>query len=82
VADGTRDPRKLSLRLRAEHEAIQAVHLDQGTVEWHRIYGRRAGVEGTISQGVRVAGLRRSRYCGHAKTHLQHVGIACAINLQ
>ena len=45
VADGTRDPRKLNLRPRAEHEAIQAARLDQGTAEWlrsierARIYG-------------------------------------------
>ena len=82
VADAARNPRKLSLRPRAEHEAIQAARLDQGTAEWRQTYNRRAGIEGTISQGVRVAGLRRSRYRGHAKTHLQHVGIACAINLQ
>jgi transposase len=82
VADAARDPRKLSLRPRAEHEAIQAARLAQGTTEWRLTYNRRAGIEGTISQGVRTAGLRRSRYRGHAKTHLQHVGIACAINLQ
>jgi len=30
---------------------------------------------------VRAFGMRRSRYIGLAKTHLQHVGIAAAINL-
>jgi transposase len=82
VPDGARNPRKLSLRPRAEHEAIQAARLDQETSAWRQIYDRRAGIKGTISQGVRVAGLRRSRYRGHAKTHLQHVATACAINLQ
>jgi transposase len=82
LADATRNPRKLTLRPRAEHEAIQAARLAQGTPEWRLTYNRRAGIEGTISQGVRVAGLRRSRYRGHAKTHLQHVATACAINLQ
>jgi len=38
-------------------------------------------VEGTISQAVRSFGLRRSRYIGHAKTHLQHVATAAAMNL-
>jgi hypothetical protein len=38
--------------------------------------------EGTFSQGVRCHGLRRSRYCGWAKSHLPNVAIACAINLQ
>jgi hypothetical protein len=44
-------------------------------------YQRRAGVEGTISQGVRTTGSRRTRYRGLAKTHLQHVAKASAINL-
>ncbi len=45
-----------------------------------RRYGRRAGIEGTISQGVRSFGLRRARYRGTAKAHLQHVATAVAIN--
>ncbi|MPR13591.1 transposase, partial [Microvirga tunisiensis] len=39
------------------------------------------GIEGTISAGVRVLHLRRSRYIGLTKTHLQHVLTAAAINL-
>lgn len=41
----------------------------------------RAGVEGTISQGVRAFGLRQTRYRGLAKTHLQHIATAVAMNL-
>lgn len=41
--------------------------------------------KGTISQGVRRVpsgrGLRRCRYCGLAKTTLQHLATAAAINL-
>jgi len=37
-------------------------------------------MEGTLSQGVRGFGMRRSRYGGLAKTHLQHVFIATAMN--
>ncbi len=44
-------------------------------------YSLRQGVEGTISQGVRAFGMRRSRYVGQRKTHLQHVALASAINL-
>jgi transposase len=44
-------------------------------------YAKRAGIEGTISQGTRSFGLRRSRYMGHMKTHLQHLLIAVAMNL-
>jgi len=46
-----------------------------------QVYSKRAGIEGTISQGVRVMGLRRSRYIGQEKTHLQHVATAAALNL-
>jgi transposase len=42
---------------------------------------RRAGIEGTISQGVRTCGLSRSRYIGEAKVHLQHVATPAAINV-
>ena len=42
---------------------------------------RRAGIEGTLSKAVRVNGLRRSRYIGAAKTHLQQVLTAADINL-
>ena len=41
----------------------------------------RAGIEGTLSQGVRRMGLRRARYDGLQKTHLQHVPTVAAINL-
>jgi adenine-specific DNA glycosylase len=52
--------------------------------EGRRVYAKRAGragIEGTISQGVRSFGLRRARYRGEAKAHLQHVATAVAINL-
>lgn len=45
------------------------------------IYRQRAGIEGTLSQGVRRSGLRQSRYIGLDKTHLQHIFIAIALNL-
>ena len=41
-----------------------------------------AGIEATISQGVRSVGMRRSRYRGLSKTRLQNIAIAAAINLQ
>nr|MBF6611616.1 transposase [Chloroflexota bacterium] len=42
---------------------------------------KRAGIEGTISQGVRVCSVRRARYMGLAKTRLQHLAVASSINL-
>lgn len=75
------EPRKLRLRPQAEHQAIQAVRQQQHTQQWKERYNVRAGVEGTISQAVRAFGLRRSRYKGLAKTHLQHLLTAVAINV-
>ena len=48
---------------------------------WQEHYHRRAGVEGTLSQGVRAFGMRRSRYIGLAKTGLQQVCIAVGMNV-
>ena len=72
--------RSVTLRPQAEHEALTAARQRQTTEEFAAEYARRAGVEGTISQGVRVCGLRRCRYVGALKTHLQHLLIAAAIN--
>jgi len=44
-------------------------------------YAQRAGVESAHAQGVRRSGLRRSRSLGLAKTHLQHILTAVALNL-
>ena len=41
----------------------------------------RAGAEGLLSQGVRAFALRQARYCGLARTRLQHLLIAAAMNL-
>jgi Transposase DDE domain len=63
------------------HEVLQAARQRQRTGEFKEQYVRRAGIEGTLSQGVRAFDLRRSRYMGLAKTHLQHILIATALNL-
>jgi transposase len=75
-------PRCLSLRQQQEHQVLTQVRQDQGSPVWRQRYRKRAGVEGTISQGVRVTGLRRTRYRGLAKTHLQHLASAAALNVQ
>jgi hypothetical protein len=43
-------------------------------------YARRAGIEGTIAQGVRSCKMRRSRYLGQPKTHLEHLMVTAAMN--
>ena len=71
----------MTLRPRELHEALQAARRQQETAEWKAEYAVRAGVEGTLSQGVRGFGLRRCRYLGLAKARLQHVATAAAINV-
>lgn len=73
--------RTLTLRPREQHEALQTARLRQRTSAFVQQYALREGIEATISQGVRAFGMRRSRYIGEEKTHLQHVGIAAAINV-
>jgi transposase len=74
-------PRQLTVRPQAYHEAIQAARQRQETAEFTAQYAQRAGVEGTHSQGVRRCGLRQARYRGLAKTHLQHLLTAVALNV-
>ncbi|MCA1667242.1 MAG: transposase, partial [Thermomicrobia bacterium] len=77
----TKAPRRsIAIRPRAQHEALQARRAQQGTESFAAEYARRAGIEGTISQGVRAFGLRRAKYIGAAKTHLQHLLTAAAID--
>jgi transposase len=73
--------RKLSVRPREIHNAILQARADQQTTTWRAKYGRRAGIEGAISQAVNVTGLRHARYRGLDKTHLQNVYSVVAINL-
>jgi transposase len=73
--------RSLAFRPKEQYIALQKARERQKTDEFKQAYARRSGVEGTISQGIRRSGLRRSRYVGRAKTHLQHIFTAVAINL-
>ncbi len=53
----------------------------QKTPEFCEAYAQRVEIESTHAQAIRRSGLRRARYRGLAKTHLQHVLTATAINL-
>jgi transposase len=77
----TKTSRSLKLHPQAQYQALQAARAWYASREGKQRYQRRAGVEGTLSQGVRAFGLRQTRYRGLAKTHLQHVATAAAINL-
>jgi transposase len=73
--------RSLSVRPEAYTRALQAARQRELTHDFTQQFTCRAGIEGTLSQGVRAFDLRRSRYCGLAKTALQHVLTAVALNL-
>ena len=75
-------PRHLSLHPYSQYEALEAARARFSSETGQDLYKRRAGIEGTLSQGVRTFGLRRTRYRGLPKTHLQHVAIAAAINME
>jgi transposase len=71
--------RRVGLPPQAQYEALQAAQTWYGSAEGKQGYKRRAGVEGTLSQGVRSYGLRCVRYRGLEQTHLQHVATAAAL---
>jgi transposase len=74
--------RTLVLRAAGRHQALQVARERQQTDNFKSLYSRRSGIEGTLSQGIRRSGLRRSRYVGPAKTHLQNLAIAVAMNIK
>jgi transposase len=74
-------PRQLTVRLQAHHEALQAARQRQEAPEFKAQYALRAGVESSLSQGIRRFDLRRSRYIGLARTHLQQLLNATAMNV-
>jgi transposase len=76
-----KNPRQVTFRPQAHHEAIQAARERQTTPEFKERYAKRSGIEGTISQGVRAFDLRVCRYLGREKTHVQHLLTAVAMNV-
>ena len=77
-----RKRRTVTLRNQPHYQALQAARQRETTTEFKEEYARRAGIEGTMSEGVRVHHLRRTRYIGLEKTHLQHLMTAVAINFK
>ena len=73
--------RQLTVHPREVHQAQIAARTIQSTKAFQARYALRAGVEGTIRQGVAVTGMRRARYRGLAKTHLEHTNAAVALHL-
>jgi transposase len=73
--------RQLTVWPREVHQAQLAARAAQTGPDWQARYAARAGVEGTIRQAVAVTGTRQTRYRGLAKTRLEHVFSAVALNL-
>jgi transposase len=73
--------RILTIQPEAETRALEKARRRAETKEYAKLYAQRAGIEGTISQTVRSSGLRRARYVGLSKTHLQHLVTAVATNV-
>jgi transposase len=73
--------RNVTFCLHAQYEALQQARATQNDEAFKRRYRARLGIEGTISQAVRAYELRRTRYLGLAKTNLQDIALAAAINL-
>ena len=67
-----RELRDLQVRVRAE----------QQTPEWKARYAVRSGVESTINEFAHGHSMRRCRYRGQPKAHLQHVLTAIAVNIE
>ena len=78
---GKREPRIIGLQEREHFEALHGARRHQETAAFRASYAARAGIEGTHAQAIRRCGLRRCRYAGLAKAHLQNVLTAAAINL-
>ena len=78
----TRAPQRLlTPRRREDHAALEAARARETGKAFAAEYRRRAGIEGTLSLGTRTLHLRKPRYIGLAKTHLQHGLTAAALNL-
>lgn len=73
--------RLLTIQPEVEFRALQEARRQESEPGFKKRYAARAGIEGTISQAVRRSDLRRARYVGQAKTHLQNVCTAVALNL-
>lgn len=67
-----RELRDLQLRVRTE----------QQTPEWKTRYAVRSGVESTVNEFAHGHGMRRCRYRGQGKAHIQHVPTAIAVNIE
>jgi transposase len=81
--------RSLTFRPRAQYEAQRQIRYEaqrqiraeQAADGWQERYAHRSGIEGTIAQASRRSDIHHALDRGLAKTHLQHVLTALALDL-
>jgi transposase len=77
-----RDPRRtLTIRPQPQYQALQTARQREATPAFQAADARRAGIEGTMSRGVRGACRRRTRCRGLPRVHLGHILTAMGLNV-
>lgn len=76
----SRKRRQITILPRDLAQAQATARAAETTIPFQADYARRVGVEGTMHQAV-SHGARRARYRGLPRTRLDHVYMACALNL-
>ncbi|MGW6413425.1 transposase, partial [Streptomyces vinaceus] len=71
----------LAFRPQRQFETQRHLRVEQTSDTWREQYALRSGTEGTMSQASRRCDVHHARCKGLAKTHLQHVLTATALNL-
>lgn len=72
--------RTLTVRTEQQHKALMAARQREKTAAFDQEYDRRAGIEGTISRGIRTTRLRRTRYVGRNRVRLGHILTGLGLN--
>jgi transposase len=73
--------RTLTIRPKPQYQALQAARQREATDAFQAEYDRRAGIEGTLSRGIRSTRLRRTRYRGLRRVCLGHILTAVGLNV-
>jgi transposase len=82
VRSKKRYPRRtLTIRPELQYRALQTARQREATDAFQAEYARRAGIEGTISRGIRSTRLRRTRYISLTRVRLGHILTAVGLNV-
>jgi Transposase DDE domain len=83
VRSTQRYPRRtLTIRPQKPYQALQAARQREAADAFQAAYARRAGIEGTISRGIRSIRLRRTCSIGLAWVHLGYILTAVGLNVR